>query len=54
MDEYAVLEVDLDNSNPYIDFPENLKIIDDVTNNPNYDNYVISQKPTKQIQKLLS
>lgn len=41
--DHAILEIELNNENEQIIFPENIKIIKEVTNDPKYSNYNLSK-----------
>lgn len=47
---FAILEVVPTNENQEIKLPNELKVIEEVTNNPDYQNYALSRKLSKEIQ----
>lgn len=53
---FAILEIDVKNKNEIINIPDNIKIIKEVTNDKNFDNYNIAKnnnlKVIKHIKKL--
>lgn len=53
MENYALLEVDPTYENSSIKLPKEIKVIEDVTNNPHYDNHVMSEMPMYQKNKVL-
>lgn len=53
MENYALLEIDPTYENSSIKLPKEIKVIEDVTNNPHYDNHVMSEMPMYQKNKVL-
>lgn len=41
--DFAILEIELNDENEKIDFPENIKIIKEVTNDPDFSNYSLAK-----------
>lgn len=53
LNNYALLEVDPTYENSSIKLPKEIKVIEDVTNNPCYDNHVMSEMAIEQKNKIL-
>ncbi len=54
MKKYALLEIDPTYENSRIKLPKEIKVIEDVTNSPYYDNHVISEMVTHEKNKVLN
>lgn len=53
MKKYALLEIDPTYENSRIKLPKEIRVIEDVTNSPYYDNHVISEMVTREKNKVL-
>lgn len=53
MENYALLEIDPTYENSNITLPKEIKVIEDVTNSPYYDNHVISEMNKQKTNKVL-